>query len=289
MARRRFKALAAGNRFIFLEIGTAIAEFIVTFQGTCATGPDAEARWTKYWDDTALQLEEIKHLDPSWVPTNPGNPDQLRAGLHQYFLAIGETDKDVKSERILAGNILLGAYEQYRADGYILTSFAIRGDRAFHRLLVRGTGRSRNPIRFALTSVYTALMTRHGLVLIAPHEIVRVGQALKAPMQPNGERRDAIFSKDVMDLGLPLVQALVSRYDLSDFRSTKRGAKNWIHYYERMHFITNLFRSRHDEASLWTVPLFDPADRDELLAGRLPASSSFPVHTTRRPGSATLD
>lgn len=260
------RALAAGNRFIFLEVGTAVASFVRAF----ARDEPTEERWSAYWGEIEAALRDLAALDPSWVPTVPGRSDELRMGMRQYFEALAEPDPDVKSERILAANILLAAYEQHRAEGYVLTSLSARSSGAFRRLLSTGSGRAPDPVRRAVDTAFARLVTRRVVTVLTPYEVLRVGHRLEPPLQADGTRSTRLFAHDVGDVSMPLLQALISRFDLGDTEAGKRGARNWQRYGERMHFIVNFFRSRHTDPSFRTEPLFDPADRDLLLAGRLP-------------------
>ncbi len=270
------RSLAAGNRFIFLEIGTVVAEFVRTFGAPACLGlclAELEPHWDRYWAEMERVLGELNRLDPSWVLTGVGSSEPLRAGMRQYLEALTECDADRKSERVLAANILLAAYEQYRADGYVYTSLSPRAGAAFRRLLVHGTGRSRGPLRRLVDRMYAGAITRRALSLLTPYEVIRIGKELRPPMGHDGTRRSSLFATDVLDLELPLLQALVSRFDVADDGRPRRGARNWLDYHERMHFIVSFFRAHHTDESCWTEPLFDAEVVSTLLGGSLPTRS----------------
>jgi hypothetical protein len=260
-----FRALAAGNRFIFLEIGLAVSLFVDHF----ANSPHAdEVLWQQYWSEIEERLVAFSTLDPSWVASTAPDPAQLKRGMRSYYEARYATAHDEKAEHNLAAGIQLGAYEQKRADGYVITSLSIRGHSAFRRLLNRGTGRERDLHRRYLNRCYARFLTRFGLAMIVPDGVVYLGRNL--PMPPS---QPALFVGDLDDISQPALQALISRYDRSDFQKAKRGARNWIDFGERMHYIVSMFRSRQSDPLLLDTPLFPPEDTLLLLSGYLNARS----------------
>lgn len=256
-----FRALAAGNRFIFLEVGLAAAT-LLEHLGT-STEHDDDA-FERCWADVDSHLARFALLDPSWVVSVAPDPRFLKLALRSYYDARFATDRLVKAELTLAGSIFYGAYEQQRAEGYVATSLAMRGHAAFRRLLTRGTGRVRDPGRGLVNRVFARILTRFALAMVVPEGVLYLGRTL---VPPPGQTE--LFESDAKHLKLPAAQALVSRFDMSDFRRSKRGCRNWAVYAERMHFIVNLVRSRlTDERLLATAP-FTPDDTATLLAGRL--------------------
>jgi hypothetical protein len=288
-----FRSLAAGNRFIFLEIGLAATLFIERFGGL--DDDEGELIWAEYESDLEGIVEELRHLDPSWVGSRPGDPDMLRQGMRLYYEALFLHDRtsrysrpdrdiqdpehqaDLKSELVLAANLQLGAYEQFRADAYVLTSFAWHGKHAFRRLLVRGVGRSYWPHKYVSTWAWTRVVTKFSLAMILPYEVIHLGRRLQPPIESVDDRGVAtrgtsLFPKHVDRIDEPRVQALVSKFDLNDDELKKRGAKNWMHYRERMHLITNLFRAYHEYEPLTEVPVFTNRVASDLRAGYLPGT-----------------
>jgi hypothetical protein len=78
----------------------------------------------------------------------------------------------------------------------------------------------------------------------------------------------SLFPDDLEVVTLPLLQALLSRWDLSDGRSSHRPALDWCDRDDRVSYIVNLFRSRQQHAPLFGPP-FAPEAEAALLAGRL--------------------
>jgi hypothetical protein len=257
-----YRALAAGNRFVFLEVGQSVARFIESFGKAPRDEPD-EHGWEKYWREVSQTLAEMSHLDLSWMLTETPPPDDLRLGLRQYYEALFAPDPKTRAEHVLAGNLLLGVYEQRRVDGYLAASLALYPDRAMRRLVQHHSGLLTGWRRWPST-LYSRLMT-YGLVLDLPGERLRVGKPLPAP--PDA-RDGELFPPDLRSITLPLLQALVTRWDLSEGEPARRRSRDWTSLDDRMSYIANMFRSRQQCQVLFRDPF--PADvAAALLAGRL--------------------
>jgi hypothetical protein len=79
-----YRCLAAGNRFVFLEIGYAAALFLEPFGRIDRRRLDEEA-WTAYWDEIRSRVVELSQLDPSWLLTDAPEPADLGLGLRKYY------------------------------------------------------------------------------------------------------------------------------------------------------------------------------------------------------------
>jgi hypothetical protein len=257
-----FRSLAVGNRFVFLEVGAAIACFIDNFEKP----PDDEAQWSAYWERVEQLLADLGQLDPSWLPTTAPDPQMLRSGLRFYFDATRERDPKQRAELVLAGNLMIGAYEQRRVDGYLATALALWPGRSLRLLVQQGSGRFGPGLRRRVSSVYSWLVTRFLLVLVTVDEVLKVGRPL--PPVPHSDP-DHSFPEELRSISHPALQALLSRYDQSDGKARRRRAKNWIWFDDRMNYITNFFRSRQRHDCLFDLP-FPAADIRDLLTGRLP-------------------
>ncbi|HEY8527759.1 MAG TPA: hypothetical protein VIL48_22525 [Acidimicrobiales bacterium] len=255
-----YRCLAAGNRFVFLEIAQATSTFLEHFSDA---GRDVgEKAWEDYWAEVRAHVEELRNLDPSWLLTEAPPPDDLRLGLRQYFEALRCEDRKRRAEHILAGNLLMGGYEQRRVDGYVAASIALFTERAMRNLVRHRSGALRGTIHWWPSMAYARLMTR-GLVYDLPGERLQVSKPLPPP--PDGP----LFPPDLQVIELPLLQALLTRWDTSDGRDSERRARNWALLDDRMNYIANLFRSRQQRQALLTERPF-PADvENALLAGKL--------------------
>ena len=254
-----YRALAAGNRFVFLEIGTAFGRFLDAFEGAGGDTPGEEA-WAAYWAAMEVELAEQGRLDPSWMLTETPPPDELQLGLRQYYEALFTDDARERAERILAGNLLIGAYEQRRVDGYVAASLALFSDHAMRRLVCRRFDRVPAWRRWP-TWVYARLISPH-MALELPDERLVLGRPLPPPAG------GPLFPEDLRSVTTPLVQALLTRYDLSGGCDDGRRVRNWASYDDRMSYIANLFRSRQQHEPLFAKP-FPPDVEAKLLAGEL--------------------
>jgi hypothetical protein len=254
-----YRSLAAGNRYVFLEIGLAVACFLEHFEKGGGDGL-SEPDWDRYWAHMTTVLDELAMLDPSWLLTESPPPDDLRRGMQQYFEALRADDPAARAEQVLAGNLLVGAYEQRRVDGYVTASLALFTGREMRRLVARRAARGLWWHRAAST-VYARVMSRF-LVLETHDEELRVARPLPPPAG------GPMFPPDLDAVTTPLVQALLTRYDLSEGRPDRRRVRDWTSFDDRMNYIANLFRSRQQHAPLFADP-YSPEVERELLAGRL--------------------
>jgi hypothetical protein len=258
-----FRSLAVGNRFVFLEIGAAVACFIDCFENAPTRD---ETGWSSYWAKVQELLAELGQLDPSWLPTTAPDPQTLRSGLRSYFDARDEPDPKQRAQLVLAGNLLIGAYEQQRVDGYLATALALWAGRSLRLLVQHGSGRFGPGLRRRVSSVYSWLVTRFLLVLVTIDEVLKVGRPLPVLAECGP---DHSFPPALRAITQPGLQALLTRYDQSGGRRRRRRAKNWIWFDDRMSYITNFFRSRQRHACLFDPP-FAADQVQDLLKGRLP-------------------
>jgi hypothetical protein len=270
------RSLAAGNRIVFLEIGTAVALFLRAYGSIDhdSTDEEREVHWGRFWDDVQASLSHLKRLDPSWMLTPSPADDDLRAGLRQYELALYERDAHLRSQLVVAGSLLIGAYEQRRVDGYVWTALALFTERAMRGLVRDRTGAMRGARR-TFSRVYAGTVTRSFMTFATPDERLWVGRPIPPAPGPPEAARTAPFPGSIEKVTLPLLQALVTRYELA-VADPRAGARNWSSFDERMCFIGTLFLQRHRHPTLFEDP-FDAAETAELLAGRLPGGGGVPV------------
>ena len=255
-----FRTLAAGNRVVFLEIGQAIATFVHRFpKRATAEGIEGEEAWRDYWDEVEAQLDDISVLDPSWLLTEHPPPDDLRLGLRQYFEALRTPDPHERSQYVLAGNLLLGAYEQRRVDGYVQAALALFTDAAMRRL-IRDRSGAMGGVSRAPSGLFATLMTRR-MPLGLGEGFLWVGRPIPPPEDPADAWHELRTDADVT---LPVLQALITRYQLAVGPRPNRGARNWTDFDQRMRTIGNLFRLRQRQRDLFDDP-FPPDVTAELL------------------------
>jgi hypothetical protein len=267
-----YRTLAIGNRLVFLEIGTAVSHFLECFDTTHdgSHKPD----FTTYWSDVHSFLTGLRHLDPSWLATAAPDPQTLREGMQAYFEAIAETDPKAKAELVLLGNLLLGTYEQTRVEGYLTATLSFFTTSWLHRLMrgpkpgiVAAIGRG---LAAPASTVYAWFSTRFFLALELPSPGGMTELMVGKPVPSlNGSDRELDFPEVLRHIANPPLQAVLTRYDLSDRQYKRTRSHNWATFADRMNYITNLFRSRQRDPSLFQFP-WTPSQEASLLEGRLP-------------------
>lgn len=267
-----YRTLAIGNRLVFLEIGTAISHFLACFGSSRSDG--SPPGFDSYWSDMRGFLAGLTHLDPSWVATTPPDPATLEAGMRAYHGALAEADAKARAELVLLGNLLLGAYEQTRVNSYLTATLSFFTTSWLHRLM-RGPKRSilallGRGLAAPISTLYALLATRFFLVLELPTPSGMAELMVGSPVPPvEGGSKHLVFPEVLQHVANPELQAVLTCYDLSDRRDSHTRALNWASFPDRMNYITNLFRSRQRDASLFCSPW--TSDQEAyLLAGRLP-------------------
>ncbi len=266
-----YRTLAVGNRLVFLEIGTAISHFLQCFDAA-PDGPDRPS-FEAYWSDVQVFLTGLRHLDPSWLATAAPDPETLRAGTRAYFDAIDEVDPKAKSELVLLGNLLLGAYEQTRVEGYLTATLSLFTTSWLHRLLrgpkpgvVASIGRG---LAAPFSTLYARFATRFFLALELPTADGMAELMVGRPIPPlHGSNRELEFPEVLRHIAQPELQAVLTCYDLSDRQFNRTRSRNWADFADRMNYITNLFRSRQRDQSLFQPP-WTPSQEAALLEGTL--------------------
>ena len=250
-----YRILAAGNRVVFLNVGMAVVSFLKSFPSReAATRADAEVRWDRFWKAVESREDDLALADPSWVFTPAPAPRDLYLGFRQYFLAMRADDPELRSQHVLAGNLLVAAYEQRRLDGYVWAALGPRSEQDMRRLTLDSTG-TVGGVRRWLTGLYARAVTRK-LRLHLPGEDLRVDR----PVPPPARDHDRWPALDT-DTGvtLPALQALITRYQLAADGREARRSRNWTSYDERMRTVGYLFRLRQRQRSLFGDPLAPPA------------------------------
>ncbi len=254
--------LALGNRMVFHEIGWNVAHFVAWLEGQ--TARDANA-WAAYRADVkAFAANDF---------FRPCYPEWLRDGFGSYYEAWWETDPAQKAQHVLRGNILIGAYEQWRVDSFFEVALDfnpgslvkdLRVDKhdaiGTHLMGVRHTG-TRRALRHQwavfewMSDAYAAFLTRFVLTWDAP---LYSGQptALRLGCDLPACRRPAPGTENVLELD-PAVNRLFDAFDQSDGQIQGGGARNWRRFTDRMSFISNLFRSQQQNPNLRVAPAFE--------------------------------
>jgi hypothetical protein len=252
-----FRVLAAGNRIVFLEIGLALATFIEMASAPIDDAVEREKRWQELWAVVEESLATFAGLDESWIPTARPDPNDLRRGLRHYFEALHCADPHERSQHVFAGNLLLGAYEQRRVDGYVSAALSLFSKSSMRRLICAGTGRM-SGLRSLANQGFARLLTRRMDLYLPGDEVVPIDEPLRRPTED--DRWVELESDD--GVTIPVVQALIDRFDLRAADGVYDGCRDWSCYADRMRTIGWLFRSRQRQQSLFgdPFPVDEPAE-----------------------------
>jgi len=244
-----YRVLAAGNRIVFREIGLLIALFLEAFGDVDRERP-REDQWDAYLADVHHVLHDMARLDESWLPTVMPDPWELCFGLRQYYEALFTSERKARAELVLAGSILLAAYEQRRVDGYTGVVLALFVELAVRRLVDHGSGTLRGWGRRLPSSLYARIATRC-IAVSTPDEWLWIGRPLPPP---SGSTDQAPIPDDLDTISSPLLAALLERYDRSGGHLRHRRIRDWTSFDQRMNYIVNVFRSRQQRATLFAPP-----------------------------------
>lgn len=168
---------------------------------------------------------------------------------------------------MLIGNIYVVGYEQRRVQAFVGTALSMFTAKALRRI-VQGRSSRYGPVLLQrLSWLYALYVTRNFLTLnLAGQQLLRVGRPIPAP--GTNQAAPLRFPKSLEWIENPVLQALLTSYDLSDGRPDRTYANNWISYADRMNYIVNLFRGYQRERFLFAPPW--PANvQAKLLAGIL--------------------
>jgi hypothetical protein len=256
------RMLALGNRLVFHEVGWTVAHFLTWIEGQ--EGRDAEA-WNAY----------ERRIEP-FPPTDffrPSYPGWLRGGIRAYYDAWWEHDPVRKAQLVLLGNMLIGAYEQWRVDSFFEVALDFNPGTLIERLRIanhdaleielngirRGEGRrsfrqQRGMLNW-MADAYAAFLTRCVLTWEAPLES-RSPMALRLGCDLPSRRGALPQSPDLQDLDDD-VQRIFDSFDRSGGQLRGTGARNWRRFSDRMSFIVNLFRTQQQNPNLRVAPSFD--------------------------------
>jgi hypothetical protein len=266
---RASDAVARGNRKVFAEIGRDFSRFAAA----CLNDPIFDA------DNITEFCAALRPGDP------PDGQRYLRQAFERYYQAFFESDPKTRAELMLLANLEIGLHEQTRLQPEIaeaLEAALIEPGEFRRRLLValfpyRGWPvrailwfkrlfRRPSPLDEAIHQLYVVarqrlrwLLTEHMMVLDLPKGVrLRLGEDLQAEFPP--------ILKQIAN---PDLLALLGRIDPTPDSLRDTGAVDWADLGERIHFITDLFRSYQEGPDLWEPP-FGPIQVADIKAGRLP-------------------
>jgi hypothetical protein len=252
--------LALGNRLVFHEVGWTLLHFVQWIEAQNA--PD-QAAWANY----RAAIEPF----PATDFFREGYPEWLRDGVGAYYDAWWEANPERKAQLVLKGNILIGAYEQWRVNsffevaldfnpGALIKDLRIgRHDELSAPVGIRHAG-TRRALRHQwalfdwVADAYAAFLTHVVLTWDAPlfskqPTSLRLGCDLPAGRQPFPHAQNL----EELDRD---VRGIFESFDRSGGELRGVGARNWRRFTDRMSFIANLFRSQQLNPNLHAAPLF---------------------------------
>ncbi len=170
-----------------------------------------------------------------------GGEDLLREGFRSYYEAMFEPDAKKKAELVLLGNCQVVYDEQKHAHDEINEAIPWYAGRP---------------------------VTSWSLYLDTPNEHLRLGKDL--PLRPDGQMYPPAL-RELTNAKLLYTFSSHSRArGVSDGTLANSRCQDYRKLEDRMNMIVNVFRTRHDDQSLFEAP-FDPHQTREIQAGRVPA------------------
>jgi hypothetical protein len=252
---RASDAVARGNRKVFDEIAREFARFLETL------GADTELDQAR----VAAFCSGLRDGDP------PDGQRHLREAFATYARARFEIDAIRRAQSLYHANLLVGFHEQTRLQPEITEAISTTlGDPADVKRRIRsailpgvwasiinaigaflGLRRPLDPLLDRLVAlvvrtlrqvITASLMTLHmprGVVLRLAHDLTgEYPASLAAPTD------------------VALVK-LLSAIDPTPNSLRDSGTHDWADFRDRMHFIAELFRTRHEDAAMFDAPYSD--------------------------------
>jgi hypothetical protein len=246
-------AVARGNTKVFDEIGREFARFL-------ASSPDA--------------------IDAFCAGLRPGDPPDgqrlLAAAFRGYARARALPEHEQRGEWMLLANLRIGLHEQTRLQPEIaealntsvpdlqavtqrlLDVLVPPSERA--RLRVRRTivDHVLAPVVGRIRDVVRAVITEELMTLALPGGVLRLGRDVTGA-----------FPASLAKLHDPELTAFLKEVDPTPDTPLGSGTEDWATLPDRMHFIADLFRTRHEDVTLRQPP-FSPAQLRAMADGRTP-------------------
>uniref|UniRef100_A0A831U3E3 Uncharacterized protein n=1 Tax=Geobacter metallireducens TaxID=28232 RepID=A0A831U3E3_GEOME len=267
---RMSAAVARGNRKVFEEIAREFARFFAVCLNDAAFD--------------AARIEEFRGALRDGEP--PEGQGYLRRAFTHYYGALFTADANERAELLFMANIEVGFHEQTRLQPEIAaalnaavmdpTEFAERliaaifphgGLLVAGRRLLMGLAGRPTPLQLAINAFVDAvgqelrrIVTEHFMVLELPRGVcLRLGEDVTGGFPPL-----------LAEIANPELRALLARVDPTPDSLRQSGAVDWADFPDRVHFIVDLFRSRHLVPELFDPP-YTPEQVADLKAGRIPA------------------
>jgi hypothetical protein len=187
-------------------------------------------------------------------------PELVRQAMDVYRRARGEPDATTRAQLVLLANGVAVLHEQQRLQPAIDAALdAGVGDAA--QALARGrlsAGEERDLARHLgglaaeVDRAWETAMTEHVMTLRMPGQVLDLGRDVPAPTG------GPMFPLALDPMRQPDLVAFAAEHDRTGGTGVGSGARDWRDLGQRMNFIFNLFRSRQQQADLFSDP-FPPA------------------------------
>lgn len=246
-------AVARGNTKVFDEIGREFARFLSSSPGA---------------------------IEPFCAGLRPGDPPDgqrlLAAAFRGYHRARALPDHEQRIEWMLLANLRIGLHEQTRLQPEIaealntgvpepqavtqrlLDVFVPPSARARVRVQRTIVDRVLAPVVDRIREVVRAVITEELMTLALPDGVLRLGRDVTGH-----------FPESLVRLSDAELTAFLKDVDPTPDTPLGSGTEDWAKLLDRMHFIADLFRTRHEDARLHHPP-FSPEQLRAMADGRTP-------------------
>ena len=235
--------LAEGNRKVYAEIAPVFVELV-----------------------RLLDLPEVERpaaLHRSLEAMRPGPVEQdgqaaLSRALCAFVEAASLPEGPERAQRILLGNLLIGAHEQYRLQAQIVGALDV---------VCRLGPTPRSAWRAGAWRRLEARLRQHVTFAMVRLDLpgVRVSVGRDVPALPDG----SMFPADLRRVSHPELRGVLARFDRTPNTTHGSAAADWGDYGDRMNYVVDLFRSRQQHRSL-SRPPFEHWQAAVIRAGRMP-------------------
>ncbi len=260
-------AIAAGNRKVFDEIGGEFVRFIETFRND------------QVFDAVKIQ----RFVEPLWPGDPPEAQGYLRRAFRSLHRAMFEQQPRIKVQLILLASLEIGFHEQTRLQPEIAAAFDLPDfdPRQLRRRLLSALfprlsklwplaslylrwslpeRRFWNPLIELVRRTARQAVTERFVTLALPGgRLLRLGRDI-----------EGTFPENVRLVIVPELRQLLNRIDPTLDSLSESGAEDWVDFDQRMHYITDFFRSYAEDQGLFEPP-FDGEQTEAIQRGEVPS------------------
>ena len=236
VVKRVSTAISLGNLKVFRELAPVFTQLLVTL------GHEST------FDEEKLR-PVLEPLKPG--ATEDGGQDLLRSALRLYYEAKFTTHAQAKAEKILLANAQVGLHEQIRLQPNIADAL-----NALPEILKLSPDDR-------VTREWREFVTDNFMRLELPNGSLRLGKDL--PFLSGTH----VYPPDLQEIVDPHLRQLLEEHDALHDSVRGSGASDWADFDQRMRFILTMFRSRQQEARLFSQP-FTERQCADIARGKVP-------------------